>query len=441
MTGRRGDTFHWAVGDLGSVAAPVSVSRRHPAVLSLPSEAASGTGAVLLAVSAPRAPAAVISGGPSIHRTVPVLALAGSGASAASGLVPVDRGGRVVLTTRGRHRVKVLVRFLAYAAPDAAGSQGAQWLLARRPRSVLRARGGVVTLKVAGRLGLPRADSDAPPTGAVLSVEVPPGRGVAAMLPVAGATNDGRTLTAADAASPYMRLASGQSGDATLVVPLSADGTARFRIMSRRVHIRLLGATSGDLQVRAGTLLLRGQDLAALAEIDDTALRFHRIPADLSNIQPGQVVVAALTPTTPQGLLRKVTAVSRSGSDLVLSTIPATLSDVLLKGSIRADQDLNQSNITAFTPLRHGVWLAPLARAAHSNSGFGASFDTDIVPDQPIVSPASIQITGNGIHVNPSIHFSANASLFPPRSRRSSPLGPASRSTSTSRGRAAFATS
>ena len=211
-----------------------------------------------------------------------------------------------------------------------------------------------------------------------------------------------------------MRLASGQSGDATLVVPLSADGTARFRIMSRRVHIRLLGATSGDLQVRAGTLLLRGQDLAALAEIDDTALRFHRIPADLSNIQPGQVVVAALTPTTPQGLLRKVTAVSRSGSDLVLSTIPATLSDVLLKGSIRADQDLNQSNITAFTPLRHGVWLAPLARAAHSNSGFGASFDTDIVPDQPIVSPASIQITGNGIHVNPSIHFSANASLFPP---------------------------
>lgn len=79
-----------------------------------------------------------------------------------------------------------------------------------------------------------------------------------------------------------------------------------------------------DYELFPSTILLDEAALGALTTNgDDGELVFDPEPAALAGVEPGRVIVAGASPTTPSGLLRVVTAVNHQGSELRLSTLNA----------------------------------------------------------------------------------------------------------------------
>jgi hypothetical protein len=340
----------------------------------------------------------------------------------ATALLPVSRG-KLVLSTSSRATESATVHVLAYIAPDAAGTPGASVELSPHPGARVEAHGLVVT-RVADELGLASADSARPPTGALVAVNVLPGRGSAAVLPVAGPTNAGRVVAPEEAASPYVAVGSGQATNETLVLPLRADGSLQVRVTSSRVRLQLLGAVGGDIVVRTGTRMLPPTDLAALIHVEEGVLRFRGDPADLGAVAPGDVVAAGLSATTPHGLLRKVTTVSHTADGLVLTTEPATVTDVLAQGTIAVHATPSANEVVAFERLARGVHIRPRARMSGSGGGSpaGASFEWSFVPDHPI-GPAMVTVSGGGLQISPQFNFDAGVSIFPPSLKASFTVG------------------
>ncbi|HTX30441.1 MAG TPA: choice-of-anchor D domain-containing protein [Solirubrobacteraceae bacterium] len=395
VTGSRGDTLHQAIGDTASTLPSVTLSRGKTASLKLPADAAPGARDVLATLTGPLAKGAVLSAG-----SVPVMA----GARSASALLPVQ-GGRLRLHQLGRGRSIVRVQVLAYVAPNRASSAGASPLLFSHPQRS-RTLHGELTLRVAGSSGLSGANTDAPTTGGLVSIRISPGPGQASVSPVPLTTDDGRTLSAAEAI-PYASAGRGQASSTTVWAPLSSAGQLLLHGNSSRIHVQLLGAAAGDLRIRPDTLTLQPDELDRITSVTANSVSFQGVPAGLSKVKSGYVIASAMTPQTPQGLLRKVTAVSVSGGNLTLSTIPATLRDVLLQGSIKVQSNPTASQLRSFEPLARGVRLAP-----HDNSGpIGVNFDVDLQDWGP---GNYVDVTGPGVQISPSLNFTANASLFPP---------------------------
>src|ERR1035438_10087032 len=86
------------------------------------------------------------------------------------------------------------------------------------------------------------------------------------------------------------------------------------------------------------------------------------------SLVPGNVLAIGVTPTTPNGLLRRVTSISQSGSQIVVTTTQATLTD--------AFQQANFSFTTAIAPqvsgmqaLRRGVTIRRANTAENPSLG------------------------------------------------------------------------
>ncbi|WP_285688654.1 putative Ig domain-containing protein [Actinoplanes sp. NBRC 103695] len=72
------------------------------------------------------------------------------------------------------------------------------------------------------------------------------------------------------------------------------------------------------------------QVLKSISRVAGDSLTFTRAPG----LETGDVVVAGISPTTPQGLLRRVTDVRRKGSATVVGTVPAALDEAFLQADI-----------------------------------------------------------------------------------------------------------
>jgi hypothetical protein len=72
----------------------------------------------------------------------------------------------------------------------------------------------------------------------------------------------------------------------------------------------------------------------------DGILRFARSTPVLDALLPGDVMVSEPAPAAPNGFLRRVLAVDRSGGLVVVSTVQSTLSEAIDKGELRASREL-----------------------------------------------------------------------------------------------------
>ena len=100
-----------------------------------------------------------------------------------------------------------------------------------------------------------------------------------------------------------------------------------------------------------------GSVLGSITSSSATSLTFARLPG----LASGDVLVAGITGTTPEGLLRRVTGVRRKGSTTVVTTTPAALTDALWQ----ADINVTDVPLTNGTPTgRRGRAKAPVASAA-----------------------------------------------------------------------------
>ena len=88
---------------------------------------------------------------------------------------------------------------------------------------------------------------------------------------------------------------------------------------------------------------------------DNLQLQFERLTPDLQGLKPGDVIVSGVTSATPFGMLRKVTAVTKVGSTLQVSTAPAALTDAITQGAVNVQRSLTGSAINSFQALLPGV--------------------------------------------------------------------------------------
>ena len=131
-----------------------------------------------------------------------------------------------------------------------------------------------------------------------------------------------------------------------------------------------------------------------LAEVspDLSTYTFDQTTPALDELQTGDVMVSGVAANAPEGFLRKVTDVTRAGSDVIVSTQQATLEEAISQGSFSFSQTLSPDSV------RSGTGLPGVSLAADQVSACAACFSfelNDVVLYQDPQHPA-FKITANG---------------------------------------------
>jgi hypothetical protein len=120
--------------------------------------------------------------------------------------------------------------------------------------------------------------------------------------------------------------------------------------------------------VRAGVHVLDARALGGLgrAEPGTSALVFESATSELRRLSRGDVVVAGVSPSTPRGLLRRVTGVNRRGGRLVVQTAPGALEDVFWSARFRHRARMLASDIAVARARVEGLVVPDAANQAWS---------------------------------------------------------------------------
>lgn len=88
------------------------------------------------------------------------------------------------------------------------------------------------------------------------------------------------------------------------------------------------------------TKVLSATAAAALGSVSDSRLAFAASSADAGSLAAGDIIVAGVTATTPDGILRKVTARQVRADSIIITTVPARLTEAIERGSGSVDVPL-----------------------------------------------------------------------------------------------------
>ncbi|HEX6472901.1 MAG TPA: fibronectin type III domain-containing protein [Streptosporangiaceae bacterium] len=147
------------------------------------------------------------------------------------------------------------------------------------------------------------------------------------------------------------------------VTATNAAGTGPAGSTPRAVH--------AQLAVSANTVVLSGQDIAALtAAHSDGTLDFTSPPADITALTAGKILVAATSGKLPAGFLGQVTGVTSSGSNVTVTTKPAALKDAV-SVDVAAAADIDGGDLLPAGNLPPGVSVhaEPAPKATHELRG------------------------------------------------------------------------
>lgn len=99
---------------------------------------------------------------------------------------------------------------------------------------------------------------------------------------------------------------------------------------------------SGTIIYGEKTLVVNDQNSKSLTKITDTSLEFST-GSVADNITTGQILMSGITQEAPQGYLRKVTAVQKNSSSVVLQTTNATFEDAIKECHLKYTKALSKS--------------------------------------------------------------------------------------------------
>lgn len=159
-----------------------------------------------------------------------------------------------------------------------------------------------------------------------------------------------------------------RSDPAERTVPLAAGET-------REERVTYADAGPAEVIVAAETRVVDDTTREALTGFDGGTLTFDGGSPLLQDLEPGAVLVSEpVGDVAPDGFLRRVTAIDRSGGRVMLTTEPATLTDVFERASIGAT--VASAPSTPVEPLLEGVTVAPAGLAAQQ-LGYSHTFTFD----------------------------------------------------------------
>lgn len=105
-----------------------------------------------------------------------------------------------------------------------------------------------------------------------------------------------------------------------------------------------------------------------------SVLTFSPGSATLQDLKPGDRLVMGVSNRAPDGLLRKVTSVSQSGSQVTVNTTAASLEEVINTCDLAASKVLTPADIAQAVAVAPGVSFAPSgARAARPSAALNAA--------------------------------------------------------------------
>ncbi|MFT8395654.1 hypothetical protein, partial [Propionibacterium sp.] len=192
-----------------------------------------------------------------------------------------------------------------------------------------------------------------------------------------------------------------------------------YRLKSTSQPVNQADPAQGQVTVAPNAVVASAVDVAAVTGSTPTSITAPQ-GTKLASLTPGQVVVAGITPSTPQGLLTKIDAVTtHADGSATLATEPAQLTDVITHTSTPIDADMTQTS-ASFTPADGTTETMQRSRAADPT--FQKTFTweqklslpTAASPSptsgpSPSATPSGPQISGQG-SVDASITGSVGAS-------------------------------
>lgn len=277
---------------------------------------------------------------------------------------------------------------VSVTARTSAGTSKAAVSAAVRPHVTAPAAPGSVTAAPAA-------------TGVTISWTAPPSDGGS---PVSGyvITGNGTRFTAPATATSR-----------TVTKSLIAGKSYTFRVAARNAKgtgpaTAAAPATAGATRA-ARTVVLSAASLAALTSVSTAGtMTFAHPPAQVTGLAAGDIVVAGVSAATPDGLLAKVTSVTRNGSAATVATTPASLDEALTHAAFGAAGTLARGQVTSFTPARKGVQLLPASAVspAATLGTLSLSLNTDLYRAK---NGREVKVDGT-ISLTPAISFAASVS-------------------------------
>jgi len=114
---------------------------------------------------------------------------------------------------------------------------------------------------------------------------------------------------------------------------------------------------------------------------DGSQFTFDQTTPELNELDPGDVMVGAVSDAAPNGFLRKVTNMTTTGGQVVVTTEAATLEDAIQQGAIQLSRQLTPADIETMT-LAEGVSLMANPRAANLDDSFFFELNNVVLYDK-----------------------------------------------------------
>ena len=127
------------------------------------------------------------------------------------------------------------------------------------------------------------------------------------------------------------------------------------RVIARPLPV-VMDVDYGDIVIPPTTKVLSRDASGALTSIESTpqghVLTFSQVTNDIAGLSFGDVLVSNVCAAAPMGFLGRVTSVVLTPGGAVVSTVPATLEDVISYGTIQLSRELGPDDIAGDVPVR-----------------------------------------------------------------------------------------
>ena len=246
--------------------------------------------------------------------------------------------------------------------------------------------------------------------------------GVAANVQVSAASGYGATVTA----SEDLQVPAGTYSIQANTIP---SGNLTYGAYAVQQSVTVNPGWTSTVQVAYTTVIpqttaiLDAQSAQGLSVAADQSTVSLPISSQSANtLVPGNVLAIGITPTTPNGLLRKVASVAQRGSQLVAATTQATLADAFQQAGFSYSGPITASNTEVVVNGRSAKVVHRLgaprprrtAASATADAAASCTGDTGIPIEMfnaQLTDDGSVTISGE-IDVCPTLTFSLNTNAL-----------------------------
>lgn len=158
------------------------------------------------------------------------------------------------------------------------------------------------------------------------------------------------------------------------------------------------------------TKVINADTRAALSAFDKTTgtMRFSQSTPALANFKANDVLVSEPSSVAPNGYLRKVVSVRTEGSDVVLETTQANLTDAVSQGTLEANGNLTATDVKSTKVFFEGVNISAGGARVKPRAGVGENFNFKVSFNQvfmPLTDPDG-NVTGQ-MSVDGTVEYNA----------------------------------